>query len=45
MRIVQGVGFQLTVFRLASERELAGEVLNDAQSAPTRIQGNVQQVT
>lgn len=42
--IVQGVGFRPTVYRLASERGLAGEVLNDADGVLIRIRGNDQQV-
>ncbi|MBL4673428.1 MAG: carbamoyltransferase HypF [Arenicella sp.] len=37
---VQGVGFRPTVFRLAKEGELVGEVFNDAEGVLIRVKGN-----
>ncbi len=37
---VQGVGFRPTVFRLAAEENLVGEVFNDAEGVLIRISGN-----
>jgi len=36
---VQGVGFRPTIWRLARELELGGEVLNDAQGVVVRVRG------
>ncbi len=37
---VQGVGFRPTVYRIARELELSGEVLNDPQGVLVRVGGS-----
>src|SRR5271165_2586090 len=37
---VQGVGFRPTVWRIARELELAGEVLNDTEGVLVRVRGS-----
>ena len=41
---VQGVGFRPTVWRMARELDLAGEVLNDAEGVLVRVGGEAQAV-
>ena len=41
---VQGVGFRPTVYRLATDRGLRGEVFNDAAGVLIRVAGNSEQI-
>ena len=41
---VQGVGFRPTVYRLARECQLAGEVFNDTQGVCIRVAGNLSKI-
>ncbi len=43
--VVQGVGFRPTVWRLAKDSKLVGEVFNDAQGVLIRISGKKNNLT